>query len=111
VLRRFWVKLGREEAFEQIFGPVGDWVELLSSSAGYRGSELKLESQTERQYQVRDFWQSHLHFERFRSQAAEELAEFAGRLVRDGIVEKEIVLGSFYEDEPGAGEGDDLVSA
>lgn len=79
---------------------------MLRSSAGYRSSEWKLETRTK--YRLEDVWRSHLDFEKFRSLAAEELAVFAERLMGDGIVEREEVLGSFYEDEPGE-EGDDLV--
>jgi len=111
VLRQFWVRPEREAEFERIFGPAGDWAELLRMAKGCCGSELQVESRVGRRYRVRDIWQSHLDFESFLAVAAADLRGFAERITSNGIVAREVVLGSFYEYELGTGEDEDLVPA
>jgi hypothetical protein len=93
--------------FEETFGPEGVWVELLSRSDGYRKTGVERESGS--RFRVTDYWDSHLDFEAFRRLFAADVKKFA-RLLED-VVESELLLGVFYEDQPGEDNGDDLVPA
>ena len=95
--------------FEEAFGPEGIWVVLLSRSTGYRKTEVRCEEGS--RYRVTDYWNSHLEFEAFRQRFATELERFSRLVLAEGLVESETLLGAFYEDWPGADNGDDLVPA
>jgi hypothetical protein len=60
-------------------------------------------------YEVFDYFRSHGGFESFREQYRQEYERFHQLIAREAMIESEKVLGSFYEDEPGA-EGTDFVS-
>ena len=93
--REFRAVAGREADFEGVYGPDGLWVELLSKAAGFITTVL--ERRSKRQYQLFDYWISHRDFEAFRTRhhaSCERLAEWA-RL--EGLVDRELLLGSFYE--------------
>jgi len=95
--------------FEKAFGPEGIWVVLLNRSKGYLKTEVECEPGS--RYRVTDYWGSHLEFEAFRERFAAEVERFSRLLQTEGVVENETLLGAFYEDLPGAGNGDDLVPA
>ena len=105
--RRFWVGYGRLADFEKVFGPAGMWDEFLSLAKGYVGTQVRRESEAERQYRVLDFWTSHRWFEGFRKQYAAEFEWFHQRIVAEGLVERQEVVGTYYE----SSEGDDLIAA
>jgi heme-degrading monooxygenase HmoA len=103
------VSEGREQDFEKVFGRDGIWTELLRGSAGYRGSSLRMELMGwRRRYKVFDHWRSHEDFERFREQRQQEYEKFSLWVRSEGLVERETVLGSFY-DEPDFDAGTGLV--
>jgi hypothetical protein len=91
---------GREEDFQKVFAADGIWPELLRRSEGYLETDWKLESEAERCYRVRDYWKSHKSFEQFRGQYREECERFSRWIAGEGLVERETILGSFYEDGP-----------
>ena len=95
--------------FEEAFGPEGIWVTLLNRSDGYLKTEVECDPGS--RCRVRDYWSSHLEFEAFRQRFAAELERFSRLIVAEGVVEGETLLGAFYEDSPGADNGDDLVPA
>jgi hypothetical protein len=74
---------------------------------GYLGSEIKCESQEQRQYKVLDFWVSHVEFERFRAKFAADCQRLDLAVAAAGLVERHETVGTYYEDV----DGDDLVSA
>jgi heme-degrading monooxygenase HmoA len=116
IVREFVVAEGKEQEFLQEFGPDGSWPALLMTVDGYRGSESFLWSAAERRYRVFDRWSSHRAFEGFRRQRQQEYESFMQRMLADGLIEKELVLGSFYEsdsdsDDPGFEDGTGLVPA
>jgi heme-degrading monooxygenase HmoA len=114
IVREFVVAEGREQQFLQVFRHGGSWAALLMTADGYRGSECFPWSETERLYRVFDRWSSHRAFEGFRRQGQQEYESFMRLLLADGLIEKETVLGSFYEqdtDDPGFEEGTGLVPA
>jgi hypothetical protein len=90
-----------------VFDSSGIWSEFLRLAAGYLGTRVRCESEAERQYRVLDFWSSHRWFERFRERYAAEYEWFHQRMVADGLVERQKVVGTYYE----SSEGDDLVPA
>jgi heme-degrading monooxygenase HmoA len=111
IVREFVVAEGKEQDFLQVFGPDGSWPALLMTGDGYRGSESFLWSAAERRYRVFDRWSSHRAFEGFRRQKQPEYESFMQRMLANGLIEREMVLGSFYEDDPGFEEGTGLVPA
>ena len=98
---------GREQDFERVFGRDGLWSELLRSSAGYRGSRLRMEIMgRRRRYKVFDYWCSHEDFESFRERCRQAYDKFSLWVRDEGLVERETVLGSFYDEsdfDAGAG--------
>ena len=59
---------------------------------------------------MRDFWSSHREFEAFRESSSEAIAGFREVIAIGALVERETLLGTYYELGP-ADDGDDLVSA
>jgi hypothetical protein len=113
VVREFLVGEGRERDFEKVFGPGGIWVELLGNSKQYLGTQLRVELNTGRLFEVKvlDYWRSHWGFERFRGQFQPKYERFCELIVSEGLVQRERLLGSFYEDDPDVEDGTDFVSS
>ena len=101
IVREFQVREGREREFEEVYGVLGGWSEFLAKKQGHVKSELRCESKADRRYRLWDFWLSHSDFERFRDEFQADLAEFNRKVEEQGLLEKEILLGSFYLDESG----------
>ncbi len=106
VVREFWVNEGREADFRKIFGVSGIWSELLGHSEEYLRTKIRPESKIDRHYLVFDYWQSHSGFEEFRERYQLDCQSFSLLIANDGLVEREILLGSFYTDESDMDEGD-----
>ena len=111
MVREFWVSEGREADFRKVFGASGIWPELLGRSGEYLGTRLRQESEADRRYQIFDYWQSHSGFEEFREKYQVDCQNFSLLIANEGLVEREILLGSFYADESDWDEGTDLVSS
>jgi hypothetical protein len=62
----------------------------------------------ERKYRVHDFWDSHLSFEIFRQRFTADCERFGLLMVNEGLVEKQELVGMYYETDGSA--GDDLVA-
>ena len=62
-------------------------------------------------YTVLDFWKSHVDFESFRERSAADVDRFRRLLLVDGVVKRELMLGSFYESDPGPQDDSGLVPA
>jgi hypothetical protein len=75
------------------------------------GTELRVESTSERRYRTFDYWKSHFGFERFREQYQADCDKLSRLIANEKWIEREILLGSFYIDESDADEGTDLVPA
>jgi hypothetical protein len=93
------VAAGREEDFEEVFKPGGIWQEFLQRSPGYLTSELVQFANERGRYEVFDYWQLHEEFENCRQERQPEIERFK-LLFLDGLVQRETLLGSFYEDGP-----------
>jgi hypothetical protein len=109
VVRGFLVREGREKDFEGIFGREGIWPDFLKRSRWYLGSELRLESKTERRFRLSDYCESHVGFEAFRAIHQLDCDRFDQLIVREELVVREEFLGAFYADDSESDEGDDLV--
>ena len=102
----------REAEFEKIYGPEGSWQQVLRSAEGFLLTELRYESVVERRYLGFDHWRSHEEFEAFREQQQGRLEEFQQQVAEQGLIESEILLGSFYLEQDGPeDEGSGLVPA
>jgi hypothetical protein len=91
----FWIGEGKEAEFEDVFGPTGPWNTFLRRSEGYRGTEIKCESQAERRFRVLDFWTTHCDFEAFRSRFAADYDRFNRLVSEEGLVEKQVLVGTY----------------
>ncbi len=109
IVRELVAGEGREDDLARLYGPEGIWTELLRTSPGYLHSECHVHSKAERQFRVLDYWWSHETFESFRRERQADCEKFSLLVHSEGVVERETVLGAFYEDESGPEEG--LVSA
>ncbi len=109
VVREFWVGEDREVDFRKVFGVSGIWSELLGRSEKYLGTRLRQESEADRRYKTFDYWQSHSGFEEFREKYQLDCQNFSLLIASEGLVEREVLLGSFYADESDWDEGADLV--
>jgi hypothetical protein len=107
--RGFWVADGRRAEFEAVFGPGGLWPQLLSKADGYLLTELRCEAHEAGQYRVRDCWDWHRSFERFRSANQVEFERFEQWLRSTRLIEKEQFLGAYYE-KSGGGEENLVLS-
>jgi hypothetical protein len=97
----------READVERVYGSSGIWSELLSRADGYLGSELICESKVQRRYLAFDYWTSHFEFEAFRVKHQVALERFTELLVFEGLLQREVFLGSYYESD--SDEGSDIV--
>jgi hypothetical protein len=106
--RRFWVADGRRADFETAFGSDGPWARLLYEADGYLFTEVWCEFPETRQYRVKDWWDWHRNFEKFRGRFQSECERFESWIVSEGLVERAQFLGAYYEKYS---DGDDLVSS
>ena len=72
-LWEFEVKPGREERFENAYGPGGDWVRLFRSDLSYQETRLLRDPIRPAIYLTLDFWSSRQAYEKF---LAEHRAEY-----------------------------------
>ena len=93
ILWEFLVLSGKENAFEQEYGPEGCWVRLFRQSTGYRGTELVREVENPRRYLTLDRWESREVYERFREQHRELYSALDKSC--EALTEREVLLGNF----------------
>jgi hypothetical protein len=77
----------------------------LSRALGYIETEIRCETAAELRYRVRDFWSWHRNFEVFRERFSAEYERFERLITAEGIVEREQVLGDYYEKKDGDEDG------
>jgi hypothetical protein len=77
---------------------------MLSAADGFIASKLRCHSLIEKRYTLFDYWRSHQHFEAFRRHRGSECESLSRWLLDEGVIEREVWLGSFYErdDDDGA---------
>jgi heme-degrading monooxygenase HmoA len=66
VVWSYEVKPEQVKAFERVYGPEGDWVQLFRQSPGYAGTELRRETDRAARYLTIDRWQTKADYRRFR---------------------------------------------
>jgi len=93
ILWEFEVKEGREEEFERMYGPKGDWARLFAGGKGYRGTELYRDAERKGRYVTRDEWESREAYEKFVAENRKkyETLDAAG----EGLTVKEKRIGAF----------------
>ena len=106
IVWRFTVKAGKEEEFERIYGPNGDWAVLFRKAAGYGGTELHKSQEVPRSYVVIDRWESSGAFKQFKEQFEDEYRALDLRC--EALTEKEEHLGDF---SPVGGQARHLISS
>jgi enamine deaminase RidA (YjgF/YER057c/UK114 family) len=93
IVWQFKVKAGKEETFERIYGPKGDWAVLFRKADGYGGTELHKNGEVPRSYIVIDRWDSPESFKRFKERFKEDYR--ALDLLCEELTENEEHLGDF----------------
>jgi len=93
IVWRFAVKAGKEEEFERIYGPNGNWAQLFRKAAGYGGTELHKSREIPRTYVVIDRWESSEAFKHFKERFKDEYRALDVRC--EELTEKEEHVGDF----------------
>ena len=103
IVWQFQVATEHEEAFENAYGPGGDWARLFERSNDFRGSELlravlddqdpAVSEQASRDYFTIDRWTSRDAYVAFNDRFAREYEELDNRFLE--LCEVEVCLGKF----------------
>ena len=93
VIWEFVVQPGKEQTFEQIYGPDGDWVQLFRQGHGYCGTKLSRDFDKPRRYVTLDFWESRADYEAFKLQHAAEYKAIDEKC--EALTEEEREIGKF----------------
>ena len=93
IIWRFTAKQGKEEEFEGIYGPNGDWAVLFRKGDGYAGTELHNNQEIPQSYLVIDRWQSRDAFKRFKERFTKEYSALDVRC--EELTEREEHVGDF----------------
>jgi len=93
IVWQFTVKPGKEDVFERIYGPNGDWAVLFRKADGYRATELHKNRRAPRSYVVIDRWESPEAFTRFKAHFKDEYR--ALDVECENLTEKEEHMGDF----------------
>ena len=92
-LWEFHVKPESIVAFEEIYGPHGDWAQLFSKSPDYLGTELIRDRKQHGRYLTLDHWTSREASQRFKQEHQAAYAELDNQCER--LTEREMFLGEF----------------
>ena len=106
IVWQFTVKSGKEDVFERIYGPNGDWAVLFRKADGYRRTELHRNRNVPRNYVVIDRWESPEGFKRFKERFKEEYRTLD--IQCEELTEKEEHIGDFT---PTSGSTRQLISS
>lgn len=93
IIWEYRAKEGRESAFEQIYGPAGEWIGLFQHGDGYLGTDLLRDTDTPRRYVTIDRWVSSTAYEAFRRQWKSDYEALDARC--EPLTEHEALLGTF----------------
>lgn len=95
IVWQFTAKQGKEEEFERIYGPNGDWAVLFRKADGYGGTELHKSHEIPRSYLVIDRWQSRDAFKQFKDRFNNEYRMLDVRC--EELTEREEHVGDFSQ--------------
>ncbi len=98
VVWEFQVKLEAQFAFEQIYGPAGDWARLFRLSPGYRGTRLLRDVDRPGRYLTFDHWTSREALHEFKQ--AHQAAYDAFDKQCESLTDNESLLGQFESLSP-----------
>lgn len=87
----FRVHLKIYSAFEQAYGPDGDWAKLFRRGEGYMRTELHRDPSSPGRYFTLDFWQSRQAFDHFKRTHAAEYAALDAQC--ESLTEEEAFIG------------------
>ena len=99
ILWEFEVKPGEESAFEKVYGPEGQWVQLFRGDSHYRETKLLKDSLRSRIYFTLDFWESENDFNSFKQINQEAYAKLDK--ATENLTIRERNLGCFLQHGPG----------
>jgi heme-degrading monooxygenase HmoA len=85
-------------AFERIYGPAGDWVQLFRQGTGHIRTELLHDVARAGRYVTIDYWESRPARDRFREQFAASFAALDAHCV--ALTERETSVGDFETVQP-----------
>ena len=89
----FHVKPGSEAAFEQLYGPDGEWVQLFRLASGFHRTELLKDHANRSRYLTLDYWTSVAEYDAFRSAYAAQVRDIDAK--GETLTERESPIGSF----------------
>lgn len=89
----FDVKLEQVKAFERLYGPEGEWVQLFQRAEGFEGTELRRESDRAGHYLTIDRWLTRADYQRFQDTFGKEYDQLDTKCGR--MTEAETKIGDF----------------
>jgi heme-degrading monooxygenase HmoA len=93
IIWEFQVKPEAKLAFEQAYGPEGDWAQLFSQSADYRGTQLLRDTNRPGRYLTLDRWASREAFHQFKQDHQADYDAFDQRC--EALTSDESLIGEF----------------
>lgn len=93
IIWEYRVRPAHESAFEQVYGPNGEWVRLFQRGEGYLRTELLRDADVARRYVTIDRWASAAAYEAFRRQWQSDYEALDARC--EPLTEHEARLGAF----------------
>jgi heme-degrading monooxygenase HmoA len=92
VIWEFYVKAGCEVAFESLYGPCGEWVQLFRLASGFHRTELLKDHANRSRYLTLDYWTSVAEYDAFRSAYAAQFRDIDAK--GETLTERESPIGS-----------------
>ena len=89
----FDVKSEQVKSFERVYGPHGDWVQLFQRAPGFKGTELRRETDRAGHYLTIDRWHTRADYQRFQETFRSEYEALDARCGR--MTETESKVGDF----------------
>jgi len=89
----YQVAEAKRPAFEQAYGPDGEWVRLFARAKGYMGTELCRDGEFPRRFLSIDRWASAAAYQRFQQERSAEYHALDLRF--EGLAEQESFVGAF----------------
>jgi heme-degrading monooxygenase HmoA len=86
----FDVKPEQVKAFERVYGPQGEWIQLFGRAPGFAGSELRRETDRVGHYLTIDRWQSRADYQQFQDAFGSEYDRLDTKCKRMADVETKI---------------------
>jgi heme-degrading monooxygenase HmoA len=93
IVWEFFVPEEHRRAFEEAYGPAGDWAVLFKSAPGYISTELLRDEQTIGRYLTIDNWDTAESFSRFK-EASKPIYDAMDKRF-EGLTSREIKIGTF----------------